>query len=455
MNNRAKALMEDPRVIEAKKLLLEAVKDHQKKIVGIHPPDPALKQEYDHLVAQYSEQRGFNLWFPYIGSGFGKGALVELEDGSIKYDFITGVGPNYWGHNHPDILSSGIDAAISDPVMQGNLQQNYDALRFTETLIKASKMDHCFLTTSGAMAVENALKIIFQKKYPANRLLAFERCFMGRTMVAAQITDRPGYREHQPNTMPVDYVPFYDPDHPEASISRAVHVLKQHIHRYPKQHAAMCFELIQGDGGFYVGSHSFFEAICNVLKENQIAVFIDEVQTFGRTPELFGYHYFGLQQFADVVTIGKLSQVCATLFTKNFAPRPGLLSQTFIAGTAALRAGQTIIDSLLSGDYFGENGKIIKIYSHFTNRLKAMAEKYPNAVSGPFGFGGMIAFTPFDGSYEKASKLLHQLFHAGLILFITGAHPTRIRMLVPMGVITTDEIDLACDIIEKTIVGVN
>ena len=61
-----------------------------------------------------------------------------------------------------------------------------------------------------------------------------------------------------------------------------------------------------------------------ILKDNQIAVFIDEIQTFGRTSELFAYQHFGLEEYVDIVSLGKLAQVCATLFTREFGSRAGL-----------------------------------------------------------------------------------------------------------------------------------
>ena len=69
--------------------------------------------------------------------------------------------------------------------MQGNLQQNVETESLVRTLLDAANrkgafFKHCFLTTSGAMANENALKLIFQKKSPASRILAFEGCFAGR-----------------------------------------------------------------------------------------------------------------------------------------------------------------------------------------------------------------------------------------------------------------------------------
>lgn len=446
----AESLAADPRVAQARQLLLDAVKSHQSRITGVRPPNPALKANYEKLLSTLAENRGGKLWFPYLGSGLGKGALVELLDGSVKYDFICGIGPHYFGHSHPDLVASSIDAAISDTIMQGHLQQNKDAAELIELLVKSSKLDHCFLTTTGAMANENALKIIFQKKFPATRILAFEHCFAGRTLASAQITDKPSFREGLPSNLMVDYIPFYDVDRPEESTREAVKALKKLLARYPKEYALMLVELVQGEGGFYYGTKEFFTAILSILRENNVAILMDEVQTFGRLPQLFAFQYFGLEKFTDIATIGKLSQVCATLYTKEFKPRPGLLSQTFLGSTTAIRGSTVIIKELLEGGYFGPNGKINQIHEHFVKNLKALAKQYPKIIKGPYGIGCMIAFTPFDGDSQRANQLVHDLFEAGLMSFVAGSDPTRIRLLVPAGAVTFEDIDNATRIIEQT-----
>lgn len=447
----ADTLRNDPRIAQAKALIQDAVQSIQKGITGIRPPNPALKVNYDTLLASFAECRGSKLWYPYLGSGIGNGCLVELLDGSIKYDLICGIGPHYLGHSHPALVVSSIDAAISDTIMQGHLQQNVDTVELSAHLIKLSGMDHCFLTSSGAMANENALKIAFQCRYPAHRILAFEHCFAGRTLALSQITDKPAFREGLPDTIMVDYIPFFNATSPKESTENAVAVLKQHLARHPKQYAAMIFELIQGESGFYPGSHEFFRALMEILKEHHISIIADEVQTFGRTPALFAFQHFGLSDYVDVVTIGKLSQVCATLFKKDHRPRAGLLSQTFTGSTSAIRASRVILDHLMQGGYFGENGKIMQIHAHFARNLNAIAQRHPNLIHGPFGFGAMIAFTPFDGDLQKSTKFAHDLFEAGVISFIAGTNPTRIRFLVPAGTITSHDIDAVTKIVEETL----
>lgn len=449
----AESLKTDPRIAQAKKLLMDAVADHQKSLTSIRPPQADRKQSYDSLIKTFEECRGNKLWFPYLGSGIGNGPFVELLDGSVKYDFISGIGVHYLGHSHPDLIAAGIDAAISDTVAQGHLQQNQDVVELSATLCKASHMDHCFLTSSGAMANENALKIIFQKRFPAHRILAFDHCFAGRTWSLTQITDKPSFRKGVPSNVFVDYIPFFDATKPQESIEKAVGALKIYLARHPKEYALMVFELVQGEHGFYSGSKEFFQALMDVLKEEGVSILIDEVQTFGRTSELFAFQHFGLEKYADVVTIGKLSHVCATLFRKDHCPQQGLLSQTFIACTSAIRASQTILDYLLKGNFFGPQGKIMQLHAHFANNLSGLAKKYPDKIKGPFGIGSMIAFTPFDGDMKRTTKFVHALFDAGVISFIAGENPMRVRFLIPAGVITPREIDAVTAIIEKTLIA--
>ena len=83
--------------------------------------------------------------------------------------------------------------------------------------------------------------------------------------------------------------------------------------------------------------------------------------------------------------------------------------------------------------------------------LAAIATRWPKRVAGPYGIGGMIAFTPFDGQFETVKALAMALYEAGVIAFIAGSNPTRLRFLMPFGAVTTDDIDAVCCVIEKTL----
>jgi acetylornithine aminotransferase len=436
--------------------LLSALAEQQRKLTGVRPADPERKMSYAEAIKRFGELRGGTLYYPYLGSGIGRGPLVELADGSVKYDMISGIGVHYLGHSHPAMVEAGIDAALRDTVMQGNLEQGIESLRLSETLVgmaggNGSRISHCFLTTSGAMANENALKLAFQKRSPASRVLAFGGAFAGRTMALSQITDKAAYRAGLPNVLPVDYVSFFDSARPGESIEASLGQLRKHLARFPGQHAAMCFELVQGEGGYYAGSREFFVALMDELKAQGIAIWADEVQTFGRLSRPFAFQHFGLESYVDIVTVGKLTQLCATLFVDDYKPKPGLITQTFTGSTSAIYAAQVILDAMRNGDFFGTDGRIARLSRHFVGRLEAIAGRHPQWLRGPFGVGAMIAFTVFDGGEETTKKLLQALFDAGVIGFIAGAAPARVRFLLPVGNVTDADIDAACDILEKTL----
>ena len=452
----AETFWRDPQVQRALYTLKERLAHHQSKIQEPRPAIPRRIEAYRKTIEDFSALRSGKLFFPYLGSGIGNGVLVELADGSVKYDFINGIGAHHLGHSHPKLCAAAMSGALGDTVMQGNLQQNTVSYTFVKKLLELANVngagfEHAFLTTTGVMAGENALKITMQKTFPARRVLAFDRCFAGRTMAFSQITDKPKFREGLPATLEVHYVPFFDENDGAASIDRSVGVLRQHLARYPGEFAAMIFELVQGEGGFYAAPAEFHRALIDVLKEHNVAVLVDEVQTFARTPALFAFQYYGLDALVDVVWIGKASQVCATLFRQDFAPRPGLLSQTFTGSSSSIHAGLAVLMELESGDYFGERGKIALMHAHFRKHLERLRDKYPEHLSGPFGVGAMVAFTPFGGEASKVQALVKTLYEHGVMSFVAGANPTRLRFLLPVGAVREQDIDAVVEILDRTL----
>lgn len=446
----------DPRIQQAKDLLHAVMQEHKEKITAVKGADSELAKSYEELLKEFGQNRGGNLYYPYLGSGFGNGALVELEDGSVKYDFITGIGVHYMGHNHPKLLDATVDASLVNTTMNGHLQQNSDSAKLVKVLLdQANKyganFNHCFLTSSGAMANENAMKIMFQKRSPAYRVFAFEKNFMGRTLAISNVTDKAAYRAGLPKTIDVDYIPFYDHKDHQGSIDRAVAAMKKQIARFPEKHAMFSMEMIQGEAGSWPGHVEFFHALGDVCKENNISILVDEVQTFGRTTELYAFQYFKMDKYADTVTVGKNSQVCATLFREDHRPAPGLISQTFTSSSSAIRASLAILDEIINNDYLGENGKIMKMHNHFKSHLETLNKKYPEKIEGPHGLGAMVAMTVFKGDMEKSKAFTNKLYHNGVLGFIAGANPTRVRFLMPMGAVTTEDIDNVAKLIEQTL----
>ena len=159
----ADQLRADPRVKQAEELLLAALVEAQTKIEGVSPAIPELETQSQAMLDRLAAARGGATYFPYLASGLGNGPWVELVDGSVKLDFITGIGVHGLGHSHPSLVQAVFRSALDDTVMQGNLQQHRTSVEMCERLVSLAQkqgaaLDHCLLTTSGAMANENALK---------------------------------------------------------------------------------------------------------------------------------------------------------------------------------------------------------------------------------------------------------------------------------------------------------
>jgi 4-aminobutyrate aminotransferase-like enzyme len=447
---------DDPRIAQATQLLLQTLADHQKKITGIRRPKPELMGPYAQLLERLSHARGAAPYFPYIGSGLGNGPFVELADGSVKLDFIVGIGVHGMGHSHPAMMKSTIEASLEDTVMQGNLQTNSPAIRLCEKLIQlaqrnGAKLDHCLLSTSGAMANENALKIAFHNRHPASRVICIDNCFAGRSIALASLTDRAPYRMGVPKALDVDYLPMFHPSNPEGTTREAFKALRKMLDRHPGQYACLWLELVAGEGGYYPGSTEYFEGLCSICREHKVMVIFDEVQTFTRLSQPYAFQHFGLEEYADIVTIGKITQVCATLYGDALKPKGPILSQTFTGATASIQAGLAVLDELESKKCFGADGWNMKRAKCFKDRMESLAKKYPGKLSGPYGEGMMMAFQPGNGDGEVAKQALFALYEAGLMGFMAGHDPTRIRFLPSPAVATEEHIQLACGIIEKVV----
>jgi 4-aminobutyrate aminotransferase-like enzyme len=443
-------LRESPAVTGAIERIVAEVRARSAQVTEVRGPIDALRDDYERHLARASELRGRGLYYPYLGSGVGNGALVELGDGSVKWDMICGIGVNFFGHSDADLTGCALRGSLDDTLKHGNLQSGDDVYDFCETLVgearKGSRLRHVFVSTSGCMANESALKVCYQKHAPASRVIAFRDCFMGRSVTMSQIGDSAANRVGIPLTTAVDYMPFWDEAAAERGgaasvIDAALARLHEYFDRYPKQHACFIFELVQGEGGFNTAPRDFFKALMNACRTAGVAVWDDEIQTFGRTERMFAYEALELGEYVDVLCVGKMTQACATLFTEEYNPQPGLLSGTFVGEGASFRVGRRVIERLRDGGYYGPDGSIARHHAMFREQVRALAARHPDwfpKAPGLMGFsggtGGMMRFTPFGGQKDKVTKACRACYDEGVIVFYCGHGPYHVRMLPPLGV---------------------
>ncbi len=427
------------------------------EIQGPRPPIPEHKKNSDLLLEKSAKSRGRALYYPYVGTGIGRGPYVELEDGSVKLDLIIGIGVHLFGHSYAPLLRAALRGAMSDITNQGNLQPNHEYVQLGETLsalaAKNSRLKHAWITTCGSRANEKALKIVRQKNTPRKMVIAMEKAFAGRTTMMAEITDNPDYKQGLPSYCEVLRVPFLDKKDPTSS-EKALRIFKEHLARFGNDISAFMFEIVQGEGGFRAGTREYFLPMLELCRENKIAVWADEIQTFSRTGELFAFETLDIGQYIDVCTVAKVLQVAATLYTEEYNPKPGLIAGTFSGSSAALSTALEVLNQLSTGGYFGAGGKVESLNKKFVGMLRDLETgSCKGLIEDSGGLGLMIATTPFGGDKDKVQLLLKTLFANGLISFGCGRDPYRIRFLLPM-ILGDKDIQVAKEILEKSLLQV-
>lgn len=408
--------------------------------------------EYRRLVEEIGRLRGRPLFVPYLSSGVGRGARVRLGDGRWVIDLALGIGVHFFGHGDPDLLRTAIVAAIEDTAMQGNLQMGEPYARLISLLLAHSgpRLRRAWLANSGAEANETALKIIRQRKAPAAEVVVFRGCFHGRTTTMAELTDRPDYRRGQPAREVVHFLPFYSRDDPD-SLDATRAELRRLLASRRGRIAAMAFELVQGEAGFRTAPREFFAALMEECRRESVAVWVDEVQTFGRTGELFAFQKLGLEDYVEVVTIGKMLHAAATLFTEDLTPDPGLVSGTYAGSTVGLCVGRRIVERLLADGYLGPGGRIAALGALAAERLARLARDLgPSRAGAVDGTGAMWALELPGADHEAVCRVVRRCFEAGLLLYYGGTGPHRLRLFLP-AILTDGDLDEALDVLRRTL----
>lgn len=438
--------------------LFSSILEEQQKFAHLKPADPEKLPQSKSLIESFAKVKGRGFFYDYFSTGRGHGPFTELVDGSIKYDLIGGIGPAILGHSHPLYIRANLEAAQSDLMMCGNLLPYNEAYLVTKKMVdlvsEKSRLRHFWFSGSGSFANDTALKIIWQKQAPKYKIIAFEKAFAGRSVATQDITYNEEYRQEMPKSVDVDHVPHFNHKDPEGSLKRTLDALNQLYEKNGDVYGGLMIELVQGEAGFVYAPKEFYEEVFKWAKAKGLYIWIDEVQTFARTRELFAFQMFGLDEYVDVVTVGKALQACGTLYTEELNPKPGLVAGTFNGGLAALLAGAKTLDYLTQGPFYGVGARFHDLEQKFISRLENLSQ---NSCKGKIGYcggvGTMISFEVGDSSKEMTAKFLKELFNNGVIAFSAGKNPTRVRFLLPSS-ITDEHIDEIFTIIEKTVLDV-
>lgn len=434
--------------------LFSSILLEQQKFDSIKPADPTKADLLTMKTEEYAKLKGRGTFFKFMATGRGHGPFVELLDGSVKFDLINAIGVNLLGHSHPIYIKANLEAATSDAMMCGNLLSYQEPYELSKTLLDSvsnTRLKHFWFACSGSGANDNALKMIWQKKAPNYRVIAFKKAFAGRSIAMQDVTYNPGYREGMPQSVQVDHVPHFDQNDPQGSTEKTLKALDELIAQNGNVYCCITLELIQGEAGFIFGTKEYYKAVFEWAKKHGLYIWVDEVQTFARTTELFAFQMFGLDEYVDVVSIAKTLQAAGNLYTEELNPKAGLIAGTFNGSIASMNAAKATLRMLKEGNFYGPKGRMKELETKFLAKFKKLAE---GSCAGkiPYygGVGTMLSFQVGDGTPDTTNKFMKQLFENGIISFSAGKEPTRVRFLLPISLLD-EHIDQIFTIVEKTI----
>jgi 4-aminobutyrate aminotransferase-like enzyme len=436
---------------------------------GIRAPESSKQSLSQEMIQKMGDLRGRPLLYPMVPTGRGSGPYIEMVDGSVKMDLITGIGVSLFGYNHPALLLSAVKASLKAPVMQGTLMPGKEYMKVSDLLIKGARgelkgqshlsdaarapIHQVWLSSCGTMANELAMKIVRQKKSPAYKFISLKNCFAGRSSTMGELTDEPKYREGQPVFDQFKHVDFFeDALGVEESVQRTCGQIADILSAEPNAYAGFVFEPVQGEGGaFRQAPREWWVGVLDFVKSKGLSVWMDEVQTFARTGELYAFQRLELAAYVDVVTVAKPLHAAAVLWTQEYTPKAGLIAGTFASSGSNLAIGARMIELLTEEAFLGPEGKIQQMERFILKDWNERKER----LAGRFNFGkinimgGMVAMEVLDGQAETIKTLLTKLFDKGVIGFSAGKTPVCLRFLPPMGVLTREHWTTAMTLIEE------
>ena len=166
-------------------------------------------------------------------------------------------------------------------------------------------MDMFLPKNSGTEANEAAIKAVrkWARRYGGrNRsgiadpiIISAERSFHGRGFGSTTLmTDECSKRDCGPLLPGIDHIPFNN-----------VAALRAKLDQYEGRVAGVFLEPIQAEAGVFVPDDDYLRSVQAILKENNILLVLDEIQTgFGRTGRDFAWQLYGLEK-PDLITLGK------------------------------------------------------------------------------------------------------------------------------------------------------
>jgi L-lysine 6-transaminase len=412
--------------------------------------------------------------------------LRDALTGKDYIDFYTYFASAPIGHNHPkmrdsDFIERLLTVALTKP-SSSDFFTTYMA-DFVETFAKTSMpkgMEHLFLISGGALAVENALKAAFDWKVRKNfgqiasangsqyekridgmggKVIHFQEAFHGRSGYTMSLTNTSDARKYMyfpkfdwPRVLnpklrfPVDEQVLSDVQRAEEI---AITQIEAAVNQYPGDIAALIIEPIQGEGGDNHFRPEFFKELRRLADEHEFMFIVDEIQSgMGITGKMWAVEHMGVEP--DMIVFGKKSQICGFIA----GPRIDEVEGHVFAEESRINStfGGDLTDMTRSTRFLEimQEEKLVEHTAKMGERLLAGLQTVADASNGLMtnirGRGMMVAFDlPDQAARDTSIDLMKE---NGLYALKSGGRSIRFRGMLDL---PEEIIDKSLNIVESSL----
>ncbi len=367
----------------------------------------------------------------------GVGSTLYDDKGNDYIDFASGIGVNSVGHGN-EKLATAICEQAKNIIHISNLQVIEPQAKLAQKIVELSGYDMgLFFANSGAEANEGAIKIARkygETKFEMKRykIITLEHSFHGRTITTVKATGQESF--HTPNFSP--YPAGFSYEKSIADVYKAI----------DDETVAVLIELVQGEGGVQPFEKEEIQKLEAHLKEKEILLIVDEVQTgVYRTGEFLASNLYEIEP--DIITLAKGLgggvPIGAVMTKHKEVLSAGDHGSTFGGNYLSTAAGLAVLDVLKT---MYDNGRIDETLLYFSAKLKEIVEKYGNLFEKEVGLGLMRGLRA--KSAEIQGSIIQKSMTEGLVVLKAGRNTVR---FLPSITITKNEIDEGFKRFEKVL----
>lgn len=384
----------------------------------------------------------------------GEGVFLWDPEGNKYYDFLSAYSAVNQGHCHPRIIGAMVEQAKTLTLTSRAFHS--DKLGQTEKyLSEYFDFQKVLMMNSGAEAVETAIKLCrkwgYEKKGIPDgqgKIVVCADNFHGRTSTIVSFSTDPDARgSYGPYTPGFIVIPYGSID----ALKKALE--DPHV-------AGFLFEPIQGEAGIILPPENYLADVRELCSQNNVLMITDEIQTgIARTGSLLAScHNCNCESKCerqesyvrpDILILGKALSGGAMPVSAVLADdeimlviKPGQHGSTFggnpLACAVAVEALEVVNDEKLA-----QNAR--RLGQIFRDRMAAIDHPMVKTVRGR-GLLNAVVIEPKDGF--KAWDVCVKMKELGLLAKPTHEHIIR---FAPPLVITEEQVNDCCDIIEKAI----